>query len=110
MPGGSLVLPTRIGAHVRCRHYKWSSSGRGLNRPCVLSRDCLSHPIPLNVDHGSKRVQRWGSPAAEGEVALVARFCAQSGVRRWAMTSLSGVIVSVSVPVFSGKLKAGGSR
>ena len=76
-----------------------------------MSHDCLSQPIPPNVDHWRKTVRRWGNPVAEGEVALVARFGARgSGVRPWAITSLSGVIVYVSGPVFSGELKAGGGR
>ena len=69
----------------------------------MCMHDSLSRLIPLNADPGSTTVQRWGDLAADGEVALVAGFGARSGVRRSAMTSLAVVIVSVSVPVFSGK-------
>ena len=64
-------------------------------------RNSLSHPIPLNPDPGNKTVQRWGSPAANGEVAPVASFGTRRGTRRWTMTSPREMIIPLLVAVYS---------
>lgn len=73
---------------------------RAVHAPHGL-RNSLSRPIPLNPDPGNNTVQRWESPAANGEVAPVASFGTRRGTRRRTMTSPKEMITPLLAAVYS---------
>jgi hypothetical protein len=64
-------------------------------------RNSLSYPIPLNPDPGNNTVQRWGSPAANGDVVPVASFGTRRGTPRRTMTSPKEMTTPLLAAVYS---------